>query len=263
MRTFAIVLSLFLSLFAPAQLQHRDDARRFTLAIPTGWTESSELLDFMNSIMKEKLPDAGFEYIAAFTPEGELDDDSPYVVLQYSKLPAGGATYEALEAALKAQSLQSAVEKTTERVKDSLGKYTVGAPTLDRSTNRVYLRIHGGNEPQSPNDPPAQKFDSLCVGTITNHGIIQINSYAIEGSGVDPVAQAESFLAGLKIDEGTKFTPLTVAQPHTSGDVAKAVAKKLGRKLLYGVGMAIIVTAIALIYALWSVRREKKQAARP
>lgn len=263
MRSIAILLSLFLSLLAPAQLQHRDNEHHFTLTIPKDWTESSDLLEYMNSVVKEHMPEGGFEYIAAFTPQGTLEDNSPYVILQYSTLPVGGTTYEALEAALKAQSLQSAVEKTTENVKDSLGKYTVGVPTLDRSTNRVYLRIHGGNEPQSPTDPPAQKFDSLCVGTITNHGIIQINSYAIEGSGVDPVAQAESFLAGLKIDEGTKFTPLTVAQPHTSGDVAKAVATKLGRKLLYGVGMAIIVTAIALIYALWSVRREKKQATRP
>ena len=96
-------------------------------------------------------------------------------------------------------------------------------------------------------------------GTLTSHGIIQINSYAIEGSGVDPVAQAETFLAGLKIDEGTKFTPLTVGQAHTTGDVVKGVAKNLGKSLVRGIIIAVIVTAIALVYALWSVKREKSK----
>ncbi len=254
-----------------AQLTHRDDAHRFTLTVPKGWVESPDVLDFMNKFVKERVPDGGFEYIAAFVPSEGLTDDSPYVVIQYSTLPAGGATYEAVEAALKAQSLQEAVEKSTQGAKDAIGKYTVGVPTLDRSTNRVYLRIKGGSGgaggaggsdssgSAQQGQPPAQKFDSLCIGTLTSHGIIQINSYSIEGSNVDPAAQAETFLAGLKIDDGTKFVPLTLGQPTTTPSVAKTVVGKLGNSLVRGLIIAGIVTAIALLYAVWSVRREKNK----
>lgn len=259
MRILGFLLSFLIAITSHAQLTHRDDVHRFTIVVPKGWVESPDLLNFMNSFVKEKVVDPGFEYVAAFVPESNVTDDSPYVVVQYSPLPTGGTTYEAVEAALKAQSLQTAVEKNTVKVKDELGKFEVGVPTLDRGTNRVYLRIHGGGEATQPDQPPSQKFDSLCVGTLTSHGIIQINSYAIEGSGVDPVAQAETFLTGLKIDEGTKFTPLTVGQAHTTGDVVKGVAKNLGKKLLQVAVIAVIVTVLALIWAFWKVGREKKQ----
>lgn len=259
MRILALFVSFLFVFLCPAQSQHRDDARRFTIAIPKGWTESTELLNFMNDFAKQAAPDAGFEYIAAFIPEGERTESSPYVVIQYSTLPSGGVTYEALEAALKGQSSQAAVEKATENAKDSLGKYTVGVPTLDRSTNHVYLRIHGGGDTAQTHEAASQQFDSLCIGTLTNHGIIQINSYAIAGSGVDPVAQAETFLAGLKIDEGTRFVPLTVGQAQSPESVTKTVAGKLGKSLLRGIIIAVIVTAIALVYALWSVKREKNK----
>lgn len=260
MRILVFIVSLAVCCFeCVAQPQHRDDARRFTLEIPKGWNQSTELLSFMNDFAKRATPEARFEYIAAFVPEGEWTESSPYVILQYSTLPSGGVTYEALEAAFKGQSLQSVVEKSTETAKDALGKFTVGVPTLDRSTNRLYLRIHGDGKASQPDEPPAQKFDSLCVGTLTNHGIIQINSYAIEGSGVDPVAQAETFLAGLKIDEGTQFVPLTVGQAQSSQSVTTEVAGKIGKSLLRGIIIAAIVTAIALVYALWSVKREKNK----
>jgi hypothetical protein len=240
----------------------RDDLRKFTIDIPSGWKLDRELLEMQNNIIKERIADPDFVYVAAFVPEGGITETSPYVIIQYSPGDYKLKTWETVEAALQASSTQDTVDKDTASVRDLVGKVAVGTPIIDRASKRFYLRLSGDGKEST------RAFEAMIIGTFANHGLIQANSYALEGSNVDPVANANAFIDAVTLDEGTAFTPIAIAQAPLALSAKPApateqktiwgeVSKKVGHWLLRGVIIAVIVVGVSLLWAWISVKRGK------
>jgi hypothetical protein len=258
----SLVLLSFARLAAaqPSPSVIRDDLRKFTITIPAGWTLDRGLLEAQNNLIKERIADPDFVYVAAFVPEGGITETSPYVIIQYSSGDYKLKTWESVEAALQASSAQETVDKDTASVRDLVGKVAIGTPIIDRASKRFYLRLSGDGKEST------RAFEAMIAGTFASHGLIQANSYALEGSNADPVANATAFIDAITLDEGTAFTPITIGKAvdpsaassvKSARELGKEAGKKVGQWLLRGLIIAAVVVGVTLLWAWISVKRGK------
>lgn len=244
MRFFVVVVSLLVSLCCRAQSNYRDEGRHFNLTIPTGWVSSPELLKFTTDTLAQNNISASFVYLAAFIPENASGAETPYVLLQYTPGNFTGASYEAIEKELNATSFQKQVSDKTRELSDVIGDITVGNAVLERSTNRLYIRM------AAQDNGKGQVWHGISVMTLANHGMIQVNTYAPKNSTTDPVDIAKLFLTGLTLDPGTEF----VAAPPST-----ATSRALKGGMNGAIRGAIIGVTIGLVmgFFTWWKNRSK------
>mgnify|MGYP001019266875 CR=1 FL=1 len=248
MKANAVIASIFLTI-TPAfgQTVFRSDEHHFSVDVPAGWERSEKVLNFTNEVMAERVPDAKYSYFAAFVPSASVDEHPPYILFQFSPIPMSGTTYEELEQEFGGADMQAVASEKSASIKDLVGELEFGRPVLDRANERFYLRLKakGG---------AAGSFDAVCVGFLTSDGVVQLNSYAPEGSGADPAAQLQPFLDGFRLDPGARFVPAPSGQ-----SVNKVVRKGVGgafRGGIIGAGVGAVVGL--LVYIL---RNQKKGGA--
>ncbi len=220
MRIVALLATLLFSFCCQAQTVYRDDGRRFSLTIPAGWVSSPELLKFTIDELAGHSISGPFVYVAAFVPEGESTDETPYAILQYTPGNFAGASYEAIEKKLNATSFQKQLDEKAQEFKDVIGDITLGNAVLDRSTNRVYMRM------AAQDGVEGQMWHGMSAMTLTNHGMVQVNTYAAKNSSADPVSITKQFLAGLTLDPGTEFVaaaPSTATSRALNGGLSGAM----------------------------------------
>lgn len=194
---------LFLTLPALAQTPYRDQALGYSLTIPTGWAAKDQAeIDMLNDEMHRRMPNRNFRYTAGFSPNPD-SESSPYILVQFTRIPFEGASYDDLEKALGATSWKRKGEHTIkEAIPDFVKSANLGKATLDRDTNRVFLDL-------SMTGTDGGTLRGRSVMHLVQDGAIQINFYSPSDTFEKNLPLLEPFLASFQLDPGRAFVPRT------------------------------------------------------
>lgn len=196
-----LVILLSLARFAGAQAPYRDEALHWSVMIPPGWVSTDpETVKAADDEIKSRTSNKNFDYVAGFHPDPKTDV-FPYVLVQHTKIPMSGASYEDLEKAFGAREFKKVSRDFVNKsAADLIKSADFGTPRLDRATNRVFLEIK-----MTAANGIAMR--ALSVLHLCSTGAIQFNFYARSETFDKDVALLDPFLASFKLDPGTEFVP--------------------------------------------------------
>jgi len=194
---WALIALLASSPVARAE-SYRDAAHHFAMDLPKGWeVMSSAELAQINAFVQQKMP-GQVAYIQGFRPKGSALGSYPYSLVQ---LQAGNtaASYEEIEKTL-ARETNGAVKKVEGSLADLVKEISVGSAILDRTHNRILVRIQMTVAGVGP-------VQGISVGNIGSEGIVSIHSYALENDFARHVPTFNQMNDSFKFDSGYTFTP--------------------------------------------------------
>jgi hypothetical protein len=197
----------------------------------------------MNATRVQHMSTRDFVYSHAFIPDPLTNDNPPYVLIQYMPLPGGRVSYEDIEKAFGAQTFHDSMKKDIGSLNDVVGQVSFQTPTLDRATNRIFMSMSLNTDSPDP-------MRAFCIALLTNHGIVQVNSYSPGSSTVDPVQVAHSFANGITLDAGTSFVASSATNTVLSGALRGAI---------FG---AIASVSVGVVVALMKRRKSAEAAVR-
>lgn len=143
---------------------YRNATHHFSMELPTGWTEMSDLeLARLNELMQKRSLGPKVEYAAGFRPANSAIGTFPYILLQVQKLRAADISEEELQRALgfrNKQSMKAVEGPFADVVKD----LSADQPVLDKTRHRIYLRT---------------ELTVFGVGKVQGHSVCHLGSDAL------------------------------------------------------------------------------------
>lgn len=211
----------------------------WSLAVPEGWKVSSaEQLEAVNAEAREKLGAAGPHFAAMLVPEAQL---GPYALIQLGAQPLRGATYEDLERAFDAETLDKSLEKVRKSLGTEVSESRLGKGVLDRARNRVTMDLSLKGEDL---DLRGRTFTMLGA-----EGAVNVHCYAPAQTFEAHAGTFEALASSVMFDPGAEF-------------IAAPAGSKGGGGLSPGVIGGVIGAIVAGMLGAWR-RKGKKQDANP
>ncbi len=178
---------------------HRDEARHCTFNIPNNWIPvPAEMLAEANRMAKNN----NVQFQAGYEPKeltpGPNGERYPYFFLQHIKINGPGS-YEDIERSI-AKGVPNGVKKMEGELKDLVSNISVGSAVLDRTKNRIILRI----ELTLPN---GAKVQGVSYGFIGKEGILNLHCYALEKDFNRLLPTYNAMADSFAYDQGYEFVP--------------------------------------------------------
>jgi hypothetical protein len=197
------VVSLVL-LICPLSSHHgqaetfRDKDHHFSVDLPPGWTvmsdsELSRINNFAGSRMLGQI-----SYVQGFRRRGSAPGTFPYALVQFQK-GAVNASYEEIESSI-ARDLPGAVKKAEGSLSDLAKNISVGNAVLDRSSNRIIIRMKMDLQ-------GIGSAQAMSVGHISSEGIVFIHSYAKDDNFSSYLKSFTEMNDSLEYEKGYTFKP--------------------------------------------------------
>jgi hypothetical protein len=153
---------------------YRDAARHYTLELPQGWqTMAADEIKMINDMVNQRMP-GKVRYDAGFRPKGGGPGTFPYILVQFQPFGRGGVTYEDIERDM-ARVFNSGIKKAEGAFSDMTRNISVGSVILDRSRNRLVIRIQA-------DAVGVGAIQALSVGHIGSEGIVLLHGYDVDKS---------------------------------------------------------------------------------
>jgi hypothetical protein len=184
--------------------EYRNESRHFTIQFPNTWspvlkdalTKANELANQMSSGPK-------INYIAGFQRRGQPPLSYPYVLVQPLSLGKVVNSYEEFEKDLSKEfktEVKKAVSNAENAFPGLLKGTSTGTPVLDRTTNRVILRME-------MTAAGLGKIQGLSVGFLGAKDIVFLHCYALEADFDKYLPVFEGLFDSFQWDKGFAFTP--------------------------------------------------------
>jgi hypothetical protein len=113
----------------------------FSLTIPDGWQRMSKReRKMIDTFVKQRGLADVVQYDMGFRPNGGTPGTFPYILVQVFPLKTAGLTYQEIQNKLDL-GLEEPMKVVEEKVGDLVQNLSIGRPTLDRSRNRIVIRL--------------------------------------------------------------------------------------------------------------------------
>jgi len=209
-----------------------DPAGRFVVDLPAGWvSESPDEVAARDAVAGSAIRDRNWHFVGAFVPDGEVTEQSPYIIVQWTAARLGGKSWDQLEREFEATNMDAAMDDVESEVEALFGAIDIGRPVLDRGRGRLLLRMEM--------DTPDGRREIVSTGFLGKDGIAQIHCYAMEGDMSRASPQFDAVLGGFRFESGEAFTGELSAYEQ-----GRAVGRVVGFAVT---GAAVVAVLIALI----------------
>jgi hypothetical protein len=217
---------------APAE-EYRDGVRHCSFTLPTGWGEMPpDALAAINKFAKKRLPGKDIKYDHAFMRIGDKPGSYPYVLMQTQPVPTGGATYDDIEKELK--SLGASVRRAEGALSDLSKGISVGEATLDRTHNRVTVRME-------MDVSGVGKVQEMGFGFIGAKEIVFLHCYDLDADFERRVPVFVGLADSFKFNPGFDFTPAPSRAP-LGFDMSRVLSYAIIGAAVGGLlGLAVVV----------------------
>jgi hypothetical protein len=223
--------------------EYRNEAHRFSMTIPDDWVEipAAEIASTNAEVARRNFG-TKVEYIAGFRQTARGFGMAPYILIQPLPNSIRGASYDELERSLSRE-LGTEIKNAEGAIADLGKNLQVGSAALDRSKNRVVIRLQMDVVGQG-------RTQTLSVGHLGAERIIMVHAYAIEQEFQGALPTFERINDSFRFDPGHQFTP-------GSGGFWGNVGRGAGRGALIG---AIVGLVIGLFVLIAKVARKKPRS---
>lgn len=190
----AITLILLCAAAARAE-RYRNPQRHYSLELPEGWQEmAAQEISTINQFAQTLSPVLSYE--TGFRPRNSAPGSYPYVLIQ---LQRAASSYDAIERSLEKE-VQGAVKQIEGKLSDIAQNMRVGEARLDRTKNRVYMRV-------GMDVAGVGKVHGLTVGHLGSEVTVWIHANAVASDFEKMLPTFSELNDTFAFDEGYAFKP--------------------------------------------------------
>lgn len=184
--------------------EYRNESRHFVFNFPDTWCPiPKEAMAKANALANQLSSGPKINYVVGFQRRGQPAMAYPYVFVQPLPLPSSTGSYEDIEKSL-AKEFKTEVKKVVSNAKEAfpglVNNTSLGTPVLDRTTNRVIIRME-------MNVAGVGKIQGLSVGFLGSKDIVFLHCYALDADFEKYLPVFQGMFDSFKFDKGYAFTP--------------------------------------------------------
>jgi hypothetical protein len=121
--------------------KHFDHENHFSLTIPQGWVRiSRKEMDMIRDFVRQQGMADMVRYEAGFRPNSSSMGNFPYILVQVFPVQTQGLSYQEIQDKLN-MGIDEPLRVVEEKCSDLVSGMTAGKPVLDKSHNRIVIRL--------------------------------------------------------------------------------------------------------------------------
>ena len=223
--------------------KYYDHEHHFSLTIPDSWTRMSrtELEAIRNFVRLRGMEDL-LQYETGFRPNNSPMGTFPYILVQIVPFSTAGLTYQEIQDKL-GQGIDEPLKIVEERVPDLARGLKIGQPTLDKSHNRIVVRL-------SSEVAGVGQAEAISMCHLSKDGVVGIHCYAKADSFEKRLPLFMDINNSFFFDDGYEFV------------AAKSSPKGNSNAMLYAV-LAVLVIGAGGAFAAIIGRGRMRSTPRP
>ena len=179
---------------------YRTSALHATFELPEGWQSMTAAeIAKINQVTAERMPGQQIRYESGFRPKGSAPGSYPYILLQLEPRIGAAPSYEAIEQAL-GQTNAGSIKEVSGSLGDLIQGLEVGNAALDRSRNRILLRL-------SARCDRGRTRDRVTVTHLGYEGDVRLHCYAQDKDFAKFMPTFTGINNSFRFDSGYTFVP--------------------------------------------------------